>query len=585
MARFFSFVVVCLVYGLLVSCIAADARATENTPSVSDDLSEHIGNNSCEDVRKVFVEKNVGSEKDTSDMTHEDETPQCSNSWNTSCCTPTMERRYFEASKKEFQNMLQSSNQFLQSILASSATKFKENFLDMIHVSQNNTNVLFSEVYKKMDGVAREPVSQLYQDLSSYIEGRTQDLETHISTFFDALFPLVYHHSINPKLKDFSDDYKECLRQTRREIRPFGDIADRATQQLTRSFSVARTLLDAFEIGVEVVSATSSMRFRPDCDAGLMKMVYCSHCSGFARTKPCGGYCLNVVRGCLAHVAELDQPWSDFVSGLERLTSGLVASYNIEEVLSVLDTKISEAIMYAMENGPELSKKVKTACGHPRRAARDVSEPEPLPSGTAPGRIVSVRSSEDSLYVRLQQTVQRLTETKGHYANLADTVCSDETWAVREEGQCWNGKSLGQYTHTIAGVGVAAQKYNPEMKAPDTDEVVVMGLDEKLQKMSRLLRLSILPELPQSDSYVAEGSGSGIWRNQVGDDEDYDKGSGSGDWGGSKPSDFNFDSGDSSNVNIKVKDNSAISFTSNSALILVVLLVTLLPRITVLQPL
>ncbi|GBM42822.1 Glypican-5 [Araneus ventricosus] len=233
-----------------------------------------------------------------------------------------------------------------------------ENFLDMIHVSQNNTNVLFSEVYKKMDGVAREPVSQLYQDLSSYIEGRTQDLETHISTFFDALFPLVYHHSINPKLKDFSDDYKECLRQTRREIRPFGDIADRATQQLTRSFSVARTLLDAFEVGVEVVSATSSMRFRPDCDAGLMKMVYCSHCSGFARTKPCGGYCLNVVRGCLAHVAELDQPWSDFVSGLERLTSGLVASYNIEEVLSVLDTKISEAIMYAMENGPELSKKV-----------------------------------------------------------------------------------------------------------------------------------------------------------------------------------------------------------------------------------
>ncbi|PRD37684.1 UNVERIFIED_CONTAM: Glypican-5 [Trichonephila clavipes] len=232
-----------------------------------------------------------------------------------------------------------------------------KNFLEMIHVSQNNTNVLFSEVYKKMDGVAKEPVSQLYQDLSSFIEGNSQDLETRVSSFFDALFPLVYHHSINPKLKDFSDDYKECLRQTRREIRPFGDIADRATQQLTRSFTVARTLLDAFEVGVEVISATGSMRFRPECDAGLMRLVYCSHCSGFARTKPCGGYCLNVVRGCLAHVAELDQPWSDYVSGLERLTSGLVSSYNIEEVLSVLDTKISEAIMYAMENGPELSKK------------------------------------------------------------------------------------------------------------------------------------------------------------------------------------------------------------------------------------
>ncbi|GIY24126.1 glypican-5 [Caerostris darwini] len=237
-----------------------------------------------------------------------------------------------------------------------------ENFIERIHISQNNTYVLFSDVYKKMDGVAREPVSQLFQDLLSYMEGRQLELESKISEFFDELFPLVYHHSINPNLKDFSADYKECLRQTRREIRPFGDIADRATQHLVRSFTVARTLLDAFELGVEVITATSSMRFRPECDTGLMRMVYCSHCSGFARTKPCGGYCLNVVRGCLAHVAELDQPWSNYVKMLERLVPNLLGSYNIEDVLSVLDTKISEAIMYAMENGPDLSKKITTWC-------------------------------------------------------------------------------------------------------------------------------------------------------------------------------------------------------------------------------
>ncbi|GIY24120.1 uncharacterized protein CDAR_579101 [Caerostris darwini] len=126
MARFREFVVVCFVYGLLVSsCItAADARATENTDSVAEEPSD-LSNNSCEDVRKVFVEKNIGFEKDTIDMTHEEETPLCSTSWNASCCTPVMERRYVEASRKEFQNMLQSSNAYLQSILASSATKFK----------------------------------------------------------------------------------------------------------------------------------------------------------------------------------------------------------------------------------------------------------------------------------------------------------------------------------------------------------------------------------------------------------------------------------------------------------------------------
>ncbi|KFM72947.1 hypothetical protein X975_01077, partial [Stegodyphus mimosarum] len=119
------------------------------------------------------------------------------------------------------------------------------------------------------------------------------------------------------------------------------------------------------------------------------------------------------------------------------------------------------------------------------------------------------------------------------------------------------------------------------MKSPDSDDLVVMALDEKLQRMSRELRLIITPELPQSDSHMVEGSGSGSWtRNQVGDDEDYDRGSGSGDGGGTKPSDFNFDIRDSGEVNIKVKDSSAISFTSSSALMSAMLLVTFLFRIT-----
>ncbi|GFY71107.1 u3-Nephitoxin-Nsp1a_1 [Trichonephila inaurata madagascariensis] len=64
-------VVMCFVYGLLVLCIAAaDARATENiSESVTD--QNILANNSCEDVRQVYVEKNIGTEKDASDMTHE----------------------------------------------------------------------------------------------------------------------------------------------------------------------------------------------------------------------------------------------------------------------------------------------------------------------------------------------------------------------------------------------------------------------------------------------------------------------------------------------------------------------------------
>lgn len=141
-----------------------------------------------------------------------------------------------------------------------------ESFLEMIHASHNNTLVLFSEVYKKMDGVAREPVSKLYHDLTDHITSTdhttTDHLADRVRDFFNSLFPLVYHHSINPKLKDFSEDYKECLRATQQEIRPFGDIAERVSHQIQRSFSVAKAVLDSLGVGVEVIEQTATMHFR-----------------------------------------------------------------------------------------------------------------------------------------------------------------------------------------------------------------------------------------------------------------------------------------------------------------------------------
>ncbi|KFM74440.1 Glypican-5, partial [Stegodyphus mimosarum] len=126
MASSTAFVMCVVVFGLMFSSSIANDRTSTEIPETFDlDSDRIVSNNSCDDVRQVFVTKNIGSLKDTSDMTHEDETPLCSTSWNVSCCTPTMERRYTEASKREFQNMLQSSNAFLQNLLASSAAKFR----------------------------------------------------------------------------------------------------------------------------------------------------------------------------------------------------------------------------------------------------------------------------------------------------------------------------------------------------------------------------------------------------------------------------------------------------------------------------
>lgn len=55
----------------------------------------------------------------------------------------------------------------------------------------------------------------------------------------------------------------------------------------------------------------------------------------------------------------LDNPWSNVAESIELLYHNSVKTdKGIEEVIKTLDVKLSEAIMHAMENGPELEKKV-----------------------------------------------------------------------------------------------------------------------------------------------------------------------------------------------------------------------------------
>lgn len=64
-------------------------------------------------------------------------------------------------------------------------------------------------------------------------------------------------------------------------------------------------------------------------------------------------------RGCLTqYIGGIDKDWSSFSEGMERLMTLVRSKDGIETVIKGLDGKLSEAIMYAMENGPDLEKKV-----------------------------------------------------------------------------------------------------------------------------------------------------------------------------------------------------------------------------------
>ncbi|KAG1708525.1 Glypican-5 [Nymphon striatum] len=229
-------------------------------------------------------------------------------------------------------------------------------FIDMIRLSENNTQAVFAGAYANMVAQTRQPIRDFYSSLVSYIYGRNSvNLENVVRTFFDELFPPFYYTRVDPKVKGSKSSYNECLKSARTKIEPFGDIPKKTAEHITKSFNAAHTLLQALNLGIEVINTTDHSTIDPECSKQLTRLVYCPHCQlGLVNAKPCNGYCLNVIRGCLSNIAELDQPWNDYVTAMSSMTSLMKGAFNIEDAMAHLDQRITEGIQYATNLAPNI---------------------------------------------------------------------------------------------------------------------------------------------------------------------------------------------------------------------------------------
>ena len=62
------------------------------------------------------------------------------------------------------------------------------------------------------------------------------------------------------------------------------------------------------------------------CVEALTKMSSCPACQGIPDIRPCPGYCINVMKGCLAYHAELGESWDKFIGKKETKNIMLMVS-------------------------------------------------------------------------------------------------------------------------------------------------------------------------------------------------------------------------------------------------------------------
>uniref|UniRef100_A0A8D3E674 Glypican-5-like n=1 Tax=Scophthalmus maximus TaxID=52904 RepID=A0A8D3E674_SCOMX len=397
----------------------------------------------CDEVRKVFQLRQIGpnqllplSPRAGSDL-------HVCMSKNLTCCTKKMEERYQLAARRDIQNLLQMSSTSLKFLISRNVATFQETFEVLMRHAENHTNAVLQGLHHSMADQAVGPVRELFTDISLFLLGSELSVDELVQRFFDALFPLVYNHLINPGLSEISPGYAECVRSSRRDVRPFGGAPSLLADQIARSGVSGKLLLQALHLGIEVINTTDHLQLSRECRRALLKMHYCPHCQGLTQSKPCMGYCLNVMRGCLASMAEIDAHWREFVRSLEGLSARMHGPQDLEQVLLGVHALLRDAVGHAQKNGPRLSAQVHRLCGPPsRRPTQSVSiqhssssSKESIPL-KAPVRVLG-----ESLAVRRRDFLSSLRHYRTYYGGLADQLCVSEL--VLGDGlSCWNGTDV-----------------------------------------------------------------------------------------------------------------------------------------------
>ncbi|XP_073437391.1 glypican-5-like isoform X3 [Dendrobates tinctorius] len=413
---------------------------------------------SCHEVRAAFQLQQVGRGRLVPEVPIEESDLQICEPKAPTCCTRKMEDSYQTLVRRTLAHNIEALTFELKFMILAHTSAIQETFTHLIDVATNNTLSLFDSKYRSMAQDVHESVKELFTDLSLNIMGADMPLEDAFSRFWDALFPSVYNHLINPGVVSLSGEYLDCLRLTRQDINPFGNYSNEMLEHLSKSLWASRMMKQALGMAEQVINSTQHAGLTRECTRSLVRMQYCPHCQGLTLIRPCVGYCLNVMRGCLASLTSLDGPWREFINLLEHLADQMSGSHDLEQSLLGIRDVVNQSIHYAESQGLYLSRMVEKVCGELQenplkrlsdvKTAKEVAEIPPVAKFHSLGHLRSslpLKAPKNdrprSLKRICREFIKYMKPSRTFYSTLAERLC-DGDQAVRDGSTCWNGEDV-----------------------------------------------------------------------------------------------------------------------------------------------
>ncbi|XP_058120033.1 glypican-4 [Anopheles ziemanni] len=325
------------------------------------------------------------------------------------CCTQMTEHKLALHAKTTLERNTKDNISKLSSVLGARAQRFNEFFEQLLGESKHEFHAMFKRTYGTIYEQNSYVFADLFAELERYYAHGKVDLSETMDHFFNILFQKMF--TVLNAQYTFDTKYLGCVSEHMKELKPFGDVPDKLSVQIKRSFVATRTYAQALASAAEAAKNMINVRLSAECTAALTRMSTCNVCAGQTK-KPCAPYCVNVMRGCLQGYDEVSTEWDTFVGKMERISERLLGPFNIVMVVEPIDIKISEAIMNFQENGKDISDRIFQGCGQPALGRMRRSLEEGLPNGS-PQLITTMSGQQQQQQLQPQQLtlVDRATMT------------------------------------------------------------------------------------------------------------------------------------------------------------------------------
>lgn len=216
----------------------------------------------------------------------------------------------------------------------------------------NRIGVGLSELYGIPETDYRPVLHTFFTDIENMVSLKPVIIESSVSTFFDHIFPVMYKRLIFNGTEDaWTHHYTHCISKYRSTLvpQPFGDLPQKVAKNLNGVLSQGHAYIRALHVILETLNTTESLILDDQCRNAMARMQYCSHCRYILHAKPCTGYCLDVMRGCLAGLSEIGPEWNDIITMVE----GLVREMNDQSLDELFQSLILDILNSAMKLSQE----------------------------------------------------------------------------------------------------------------------------------------------------------------------------------------------------------------------------------------